>query len=172
VTLADARKHVIDFWKRQKAFELAMVDAQKMADKAKAAPSLREVVADSGIVITSPPFSWMSTGSLGFGQPELSRVPGIDLAGQDFMQAVFSQKVNGAGAAPNQPHTRVYVVRVLSEQPDEERLRSQFLDSGYNQFVIMLAQSEALQTSVEWYRGIEKQYQVKWQRPPDEGRRM
>ena len=54
----------------------------------------------------------------------------------------------------------------ISQEPDDERLRSQFLESGYNNLVLMLAQGEALHTSVEWYRGIADQYKVKWLRPP------
>ena len=106
------------------------------------------------------------------GQPELTQVPGIELAGREFMHAVFGLKPGETGIAPNQARATIYVVRVLTQEPDDERLRSQFLESGYNNLVIMLAQGEALHTSVEWYRGVADQYQVKWQRPPDERRRM
>ena len=35
VTLKDARPQIVEFWKKRKAFELAMSDAQKLAEKAK-----------------------------------------------------------------------------------------------------------------------------------------
>ena len=85
---------------------------------------------------------------------------------------MFARRASESGVAPNQSHAKIYVVRVLNQEPDDDRLRSQFLESGYNNLVIMLAQGEALHTSVEWYRGVADQYQVKWQRPPDERRRM
>jgi hypothetical protein len=114
----------------------------------------------------------MTSGGFGFGQPEMSTVAGIDLAGREFMQSVFALKTGESGVAPNQAHNKVYVVRAMKQDPDDDRLRSQFLESGYNQMVLMLAQGEALHTSVEWYRGIADQYQVKWQRPPNDERRM
>jgi hypothetical protein len=61
---------------------------------------------------------------------------------------------------------------VLTQDPEEDRLREQFLESGYNQMVLMLAQGEALQTSVDWYRGVADAYRVKWERPPADERRM
>jgi len=88
------------------------------------------------------------------------------------MQAVFALQQGQTGPAPNQAHSKVYVVKVLKQDPDDERLRSLFLDSGYNQLVIMLAQMEAGRTSYEWYRGVAKQYNVKWQRPPQEPMQM
>jgi hypothetical protein len=88
------------------------------------------------------------------------------------MQAVFALKPGESGAAPNQAHSTVYVVHVTSQDPDDERLRTQFLESGYNQLVLMLAQREALFTSVEWYQNVAQRYQVTWQRRPNEDRRM
>jgi hypothetical protein len=166
ITLADVRKEVVAFWKRQKAFELAKADAEKLAEKARGAMSLRDVVADPARIIAPPPFSWMTTGSIGFGRPEYSRPAGIELAGRDFMQAVFAMQPGETGVAPNNAHRIVYVVRVISQEPDDEKLQQQFLESGYNQLVMMVAQSETMYTSAQWWQGIEEKYQVKWQRPP------
>jgi len=171
VTLKEARPQIVEFWKTRQAYALALVEAQRLADKAKNAMSLVEVVPDAAKLVTPPAFSWMTPGSFGMSGPEMSPVPGIELAGQDFMQGVFSLQPGQCGAAPNQAHSVVYLVRVNSQDPDEEKLKSQFLESGYNQLVIMLAQRESLFTSVEWYRGVAREYQVKWQRPPDEQRR-
>ena len=88
------------------------------------------------------------------------------------MQGVFSLQPGQSGVAPNQAHSTVYVVRVLQQDPDDEKLRTQFLESGYNELVVMLGRNEAWTTSVGVIRGIEDQYHVKWQRPPDERRRM
>jgi hypothetical protein len=172
VTLKDARSQVIEFWKGRQAYELARAEAQRLADKAKSAMSLADVVPDATKIVTTPPFSWMTPGSFGMGGPELSPVQGIELAGQEFMQGVFSLLPGQSGVAPNQAHSKVYVVRVLQQDPDDEKLRTQFLESGYNELVVMLGRNEAWRTSVECIRGIEDQYHVKWQRPPDERRRM
>jgi hypothetical protein len=167
VTLADVRPQIVEFWKRQKAFELARVDAEKLAAKAQGPAALREVVPDPAKIVAPPAFSWMTTGAIGFGRPELSRPDGIDLAGQEFMEALFALRVGAAAAAPNQSHRICYVVRVLSQEPDDEKLQQQFLDSGYNQIVVQLAQGESMFTASQWWRDIEKRYQVNWERRPD-----
>jgi hypothetical protein len=175
VTLAEARPQVVAFWKKRRAFELAQAEARKLIEKLKAqgeGASLATVVPDPSRVVVTPPFSWMTTPHFGFGMPELSPVPGIELAGQQFMQAVFALQPGQTGLAPNQSHTKVYVVRVLGQEPDEETLRQRFLESGYNNFVLMLAQLEARQAAIGWYRGLEDRYQVKWVRPPQEVQRL
>jgi hypothetical protein len=170
VTLKDVREDVVKFWKQRKAFELAQAEAKKLADKTKSAGALAEAVPDSTKVVTPGAFSWMTTGGFGFGQPELSTVPGIELSGWEFMESVFALKPGETGAAPNQSHRKVYVVRVISQEPDEERLRTHFLESGYNNMVLMLAQMETFRTQNEWYRGLAESYEVKWERPPMEDR--
>jgi hypothetical protein len=170
-TLKEARPQVIEFWKKRQAFELAKVEAERLAEKARSKP-LGEVVPDSTKIITTPPFAWMTPGQFGMGGPELSQVPGIELAGQEFMRAVFAIPLNESGTAPNQAKSKIFVVRVLAQDPDDEQLKSRFLESGYNELVRSMAHFETLMTSHEWYRGVAKQYEVKWQRPPDERRRM
>jgi hypothetical protein len=174
-TLAEARPQVIEAWKEQKAYELALEEAKKkLADpKAKAAKSLAEFVTDPAKVITPLPFSWLTTSSLpfGFGMPEPSRVNGIDLSGREFMQAVFALELGEMGVAPNDAHSKVYLVKVLSQEPDEQNLRNQFLESGSTPQVAMVAREDMSQTFMDMYRGLEDRYQVKWQRPPFNQRR-
>lgn len=175
VTLQQVRPQVVALWKKRRALELAKAEARKLADKLAAqgeGASLATVVPDPGRVVVTPPFSWMTTPHFGLGIPEISPVPGIDLAGQEFMQAVFALQPGQTGIAVNQPRTKVYVVRILGQEPDEETLRQRFLESGYNNFVLMLAQMEARQAAVGWYRGLEERYQVKWLRPPDQVQRL
>ena len=62
----------------------------------------------------------MTTGGFGMGQPELSQVAGIELAGREFMQAVFALRPSESGVAPNQSHAKVYVVRAIKQEPDDE----------------------------------------------------
>jgi len=172
VTLKDARPQVVEFWKRRKAFELALADAQKLADKAKGSALLADVVPERNQLITPTAFSWMTTGGFGMGQPEMSAVPGIELAGREFMQGVFALAPGQAGVAPNQSHSKVYVVRATAQEPDDERLRTQFAEMGYNQLVLMLANGERQFAFIQTVRNIEDQYRVKWARAPRDDRRM
>ncbi len=166
----DVRKQIVEAWKLAQAFDLAKADAQKLADKAQGAASLKDVVADPTKVITTIPFSWLTTGSLAFGSgsPSLSTVPGIDLAGVEFMEAVFSLQPSQTGVAPNQSHRTVYVVRIVSQQPTDDVLKEMFLESGLSRPVQMVAQSDLARTGREMLDGIEKEMDLVWERPPIE----
>jgi hypothetical protein len=166
VTLNEARPQVVEFWKKQKAYELALAEAKSLAEKAKSATSLADVAPGATPIITPSPFAWMNAGGFGFQRPEMSAVEGIELPGHEFMEAVFALKPTDTGVAPDQAHSKVYVVRVNKQEPDDEQLRNQFLESGYNNMILVLAQGEALRTSIDWYRGIADQYKVEWIRPP------
>ena len=172
VTFDQVRDQAVEAWKMQKAFELSQDEAQKLAEKARSAASLKEVV-DPTKVVTTLPFSWLSTGSLafGFGEPSLSTIPGIDLAGHEFMEGVFSLHPGETGIAPDQPHKKVYVVRVLTQEPTDDVLKEQFLESGLNFQVMNVAQREMFRTSLAWYEELEKEMRLVWERPPIEDSR-
>ena len=94
----------------------------------------------------------------------------FELAGQEFMRGVFALAPGETGTAPNQPHTRVYVVRVVSQVPSDEILRTMFLESGMNRQLMSVAQGETLNTVVEWYEGLEREMNLVWERPPSSQR--
>ncbi|MDX1944525.1 MAG: hypothetical protein SFU86_03890, partial [Pirellulaceae bacterium] len=167
VTLKDVRDQVIEHWKREQAFLLAKQEAQKQADKAKGAKSLKDLF-EASKVVSPPPFSWLTTGSIGmgFGEPELSPVVGIDLPGRDFMKSVFALEPGQVGTAPNQSKARVYVVLVLAQEPSDEILRQQFLESGMNMELLAVAQREAFEVSLEWVEEVERDMKLVWVRPP------
>ena len=69
--------------------------------------------------------------------------------------------------------TRGFLGRRGGSDAVAERLPpGQFLESGYNNMILTLAQGEALRTSIDWYRGIADQYKVEWIRPPQDQRSM
>jgi hypothetical protein len=164
----EVRASLVEAWKFAKALELAKAEAQKQADKAKSTMSLKDAVADPTKVITTVPFSWLTSGSLAFGSgmPSLSTVPGIDLAGTEFMAAVFSLRPGETGTAPNQSHRTVYVVRVVSQEPSDDVLKEQFLESGQSMPVQMVAYLDRQRTSGEMFDGLEKEMGLVWERPP------
>ena len=112
----------------------------------------------------------LTTGSLAFGSgsPSLSAVPGIDLAGVEFMEAVFSLQPGQTGVAPNQSHRTLYVVRVVSQEPTDDVLKEMFLESGLSRPVQMVAQSDLMQTGREMFAGLNKEMDLVWERPPVE----
>jgi hypothetical protein len=172
-TFAEARPALVEAWKLDQAYQLALKDAEALADKSKKAESLKSAVSDPTKLIETPPFSWMSTGSMafGFGEPGLSAVPGIDLAGNDFMREVFTMSPGQTGVAPNHPHTTAYVVRVKSQTPDDKVLREQFLESGLNMQVLSVAQQETFEIASDWMEQVEERFGLEWHRVPQPGNR-
>jgi hypothetical protein len=105
-----------------------------LAAKAAKAPSLKEALPEDQAkkVLEPLPFSWLSRSGqpIAFGgAPRFSEVAGIPLAGQEFMEGVFNLQVGQAGVAVNQPHTTMYVVRVIAEEPALDIRREMFLSS-------------------------------------------
>jgi hypothetical protein len=128
-----------------------------LADKARTANApLAESIGkqDNLKVAETNEFSWMTTGSvpmgMGMGMPALSSVDGVDFAGQEFMQSVMALKPGEVGVAVNQPHTVVYVVRIVSESPPEEALREMFLQTGNSMELQQVAQMERSDMRRSW----------------------
>ena len=171
-TFEEAREDVVAAWKRQKAYEIARQEAEELAKKAEKAESLKDVT-DPNVVITPPAFSWLSMGSVPFGmnRPELSIVPGIELAGQEFMKDVFSISEGGAGTAVNQPHSRVYAVKVLKFEPKQEELRDRFAESGLFETMAVVG-AQWREAVADQRQHLDEEFDVSWQRPPQPGSRM
>lgn len=160
--LDEIRQEVIDVWKRRNAVDKAKAAAEAMAKEAAGKESLKAVFGDK--VLESNEFSWMTSGSVGFGMgmPSISRVENIDTPGAGFMEAVFSLKPGEAGVAVNHPRTKVYVVRIAREATSEEVRRTRFIMFGMSNDVAQLAQFEGERAIVDWFNDLEKEMQVEW----------
>jgi hypothetical protein len=170
--LKDIRDEVVDVWKQREALTIAQADAKSLAEKAKAAGKpLAESLGKEGNTKVSDTneFSWLTSGSvpMGMGMPALSSVDGVEHAGQEFMQSVMALKPGEVGTALNQPHTVVYVVRVVSESPPEDALREMFLQTGSSMELQQVAQMERSDMRRSWIEQIEREMAVKWERTPE-----
>ncbi len=153
----------------QKAFQLAREQANKEAERARSSSmSLGAMFGNdpNRKVIETDPFSWMTPANVPYLPPSVSRVPGIDYAGSEFMKAVFEQQVGGVGVAPDNPHKSVYLFTVKSEQPELEKLRDAFMRSGLTSGIAQLAQLENRELMSKWYQDFEKELGVEWVRDP------
>lgn len=170
-TLQDIRAEVVDAWKLREAYALAKAEAEKLAKAAKGDKPLKESLDEklAKTVLEPPEFTWLTRGAMpmGSGAPMLNVVEGVEHAGQDFMQAVFALKPGQVGVAANTPHTVVYVVRLVSESPDEEQRRRLFVEGGLTGDMGFLARVELQSFLNQWHRELEKEMQVKWSRPPE-----
>jgi len=69
--------------------------------------------------------------------------------------------------AVNTPQTVAYVIRLVSESPQEEQRRTQFVEGGLTGDMGFLARVELQGFLNQWHRDLEKEMQVKWHRPPE-----
>lgn len=132
---------------------------------------LRESLAEAqaAAVLEPPEFTWLTRGSLptGSGAPMLNTVEGVEFPSHDFMRAIFALKPGEIGVAVNGPQTVVYLVRVASESPDEETRRQQFAEGGLTGEINFLARVELQTFFNQWYRDVEREMEVRWNRPPE-----
>jgi hypothetical protein len=161
----DVQAAIVAAWKRNKAFELAKQEAADLAAKAKG-KELKEVVSDASKIITPPLFSWMTVGAVaaGAGEPRLSQVPGIELAGPEFMEALCNLPVGEAAAAANFNQTVVYVAKVIGQEPTDEVIRDRFLEGGINSQVQQIATVETFLRNQRKSQEIAKEFAVTWHR--------
>lgn len=172
----DVEEQLVKAAKMQEAFKLAKAEAERLAAQAreKGDESLRKSIGavDKAAAIVNPqPFSWLSTGFSpgGMGmrlQP--ADIPEVPYPGEEFMQTVLDLQPGEVGVAADQPQKRVYVIRVVSQTPDEDILRQMFLTKGVSdRNVSQQYNSERLATLASWMTNVlEKEMQLKWNRTP------
>jgi hypothetical protein len=163
---SEARDQVEAFWKQQEALKLAQAAAENLAEAANKGKELKTVVPDPKAIVEPAPFSWMTAGALGdqFSQtsPTISAVTGVEFAGQDFMRSVFDLPVGQTGVALNQPHSVVWVVRVVSEETNLEQDRARFLEMANSPTMLLSAYREQNQLMQDLYRELIERFDVKW----------
>jgi len=168
--LADVRDEVINAWKRGEAFQIAKAEAERMAKTLPGDKPLRESLGEAQApnVIEPPEFTWLTRGSLpmGSGAPMLNAVEGVEFPSHDFMRAVFALKPGEVGVAANGPQTTVYVARIAAESPDEETRRQLFAEGGVTGEMNFLARVELQTFFSQWYRDLEQEMKLHWNRPP------
>jgi hypothetical protein len=172
--LDEIRDDVTRAWRMQKAFEIAVQEAENAAQKVRAAageaPLPEAAGATQAQVVRPPAFSWMTSGSMPFGggAPYLSDVEGVDNPGHAFMEAVFRLQPGEVGVAPNEPKTIAYLVRLEDETPSEEDRRDTFWQTGiqFNVNLRYVAQLEQQRKIFAWLDEFEKEWALEWKRPP------
>jgi len=169
----EAEEAIVRGWKMQQAYEEALKEAKKLADQARDAENLHKAFPDgverAGAIQETKPFSWLTSGGLpfGMGNLQMSEIPEVPYAGEEFMQAVMDLKPGEVGFAPDQSHRRVYLIRVVSQTPDEDVLRQMFMLRGiHDPNVMMQYRSDRGQQLRTWFTNLEKEMQVNWNRPP------
>ncbi len=164
---------ILAAWKKEQAVKLAKAAAEELAKKAEGKASLKEVVPQADQVVAPPPFSWFTAGALPFGsqRPQRSSVVGIELAGDDFLQPACTAGQGEVVVGVNSPHSKVYAIKVLSQEPTDEVLRNQFLQSGITPAIKQLSQETMTQDYIAKMREIVEEFDLNWNRVPGAGDR-
>ncbi|MEM7456614.1 MAG: hypothetical protein AAF456_19875, partial [Planctomycetota bacterium] len=101
---------IVEFWRRQKAFEAAVAKAEGIAGSVSETDTLTTLYpADAN---ETGEFSWFNTA---MGEPRISDPIGVIGASDEFMNTAFSLGQYEAGVAPNVVRNTVYVIQRTSE---------------------------------------------------------
>ena len=163
------RDEVLRAWKMIEARKLALRQAKSLATEAeKAQKSLKLVFADRPDlrVVLPPKFSWMSFPNVASLQAaqyvRLSPVAGVEMAGEEFMRAVFSlEKPGQVAVAFNAPKTIAYVVQLTEFSPAYEVRKSLFEVDDFRKYAAVGAEDQQ-QMERAWLKEIEKSAGFEW----------
>ncbi len=170
---ADVRDEVERVWKLIEARPLARELAGQIAKDTAAGQPLTAAAAaameqnEDLEVVEVGPFTWLTRGTAPFGSPPmLSQPEGLEMPGAALMAAVFALEPGQTTVAFNEPETVCYAIRLASMEPDEETLRSRFVDDGTDaRRLAVLASREAGGVMSRWLEAVEERNGVEWKRP-------
>lgn len=175
VTFDEAKEDIVEYWKYQKAVDLAKEAAASMAKQSEG-KKLAEVFADK--VMNSEQFSWFSAPmSMPFNQnsgPTISsifvtlpsgKVDTLSRLGNDFMRDVFKLKANEVAVTTDEARENVYVVQMI-ETTEIDAVVAQ--GAVANQQTVsptagQIANIDVTSTDTsKWLEQMEKKWKVRW----------
>ena len=164
------RGRVLTAWKLVQARQLAMAEAEELAEEARRADGpIRTVVGDTRPVIEPEPFTWLTFGlvpqTYPGQEPMLNDVEGIDTPGSDFMRAVFALREGGIGVAPNEPRSIFYVVRMVGSSPPEDVLWDQFQREPFESYRAA-GRSDQRQLQLAIFEKVREEAGLEWLHRP------
>jgi hypothetical protein len=168
-TFAEVQEDVQRVWRLLEARPLATKQAEAIVALAPGSTLAEAVAGQEGVEATTVgPFTWLTRGTAPFGSaPVLSQPAGVQMAGEDFMEAVFGLEPGERAVAFNEPQTICYAIRLAGFEPVEETLRERFVDASTDpRRLSMMAEDETREVRSRWLEEIEKRYAVEWKREP------
>ncbi len=161
------REEVLRAWKMIDARKLALKEAESLAALArKDSKPLALVFAGRPKlhVLTPPPFTWMTGGSVSMSYSQravVSNVEGINYAGDEFMRTVFDLEPGQVGAAMNAPETTAYVVQLNALYPSFKVLWNQFTAVDFRTYQ-SVGQGDRNRMVAAWLKEIKTDADFKW----------
>jgi hypothetical protein len=166
---ADVREEVERVWRLMEARPLAKKRAEGIAATAVGKELTAAIAGQEGMEVTKVgPFTWLTRGTAPFGSaPMISQPAGVQMAGNEFMEAVFGLEPGGTATAFNEPKTICYGIRLVAYEPEEAVLQERFADVSTDpRRLATLADDETREVRDLWMAGIEKRFGVEWKRDP------
>jgi hypothetical protein len=167
-TFDDVRDDVEFSWRIVEGRGLARKKAEELAARARTEKQSFEMLLGGNTALKAAkivPFTWLSTGPNG--QPVLSQPEGVQMPGEDFMEAVFGLEPEQTAVAFNEPRTVCYAIRLDAVEPPAAELREKFLEAKSDPRRIgAVAQGEFSRSFGDWLTGLEKRYGLTWIRQP------
>jgi hypothetical protein len=167
-TFDDVRDDVEFSWRIVEGRGLARKKAEELAARARTEKQSFEMLLGGNTALKAAkiaPFTWLSTGPNG--QPVLSQPEGVQMPGEDFMEAVFGLEPEQTTVAFNEPRTVCYAIRLDAVEPPAAELREKFLEAKSDPRRIgAVAQGEFSRSFGDWLTGLEKRYGLTWTRQP------
>ena len=171
-SLEKAREEVISQWKIAAGRKLARSKAESLAARARKLrnETLEDLFSkEPGVSVRHiNSFSWMKQDfdfqnmyNRNQRPPRISDVPGIEMAGDEFMRTVFRLEVGQVGVAMNQNQTVAYVVRITRLDPSSTILRDLFMSMSFETYAAASANDQTdLQQA--WWKGVERNAGLAW----------
>jgi hypothetical protein len=171
-TFDKAKSDVERAWKIVEGRPLARKLAEELAKQAVDGKTLESAVAARTegpklAAATVGPFTWMARAGTFGTAPTLAQPDGLSMPGEEFMKAVFALEPGQTAVAFNEPRTVCYAIRLVSYEPDQEKLREQFVDPGFDQRrIAVLARQQEGDAIGRWIEDVERRYALQWKRSP------
>lgn len=172
-TFSAAKQGVEQAWRIVEARGLARARAEEIAAAAngkdlKSAAAAKAEGKEGPEIVKAGPFTWLTQGTIPLGTPPtLSQPEGISMPGDEFMKAVFALAPGETAVAFNEPQTVCYVIKLVSLEPAEDKLRDRFVAERNDQRrLAMVAQREFSGAMDTWVEGLESRYALSWKREP------
>ncbi len=157
----EARDDVEQFWKRERALELATAAAAEVAEQLNASgQSLTE--RNPGQAKNTGDFTWHTQTSL------FPVLPGNIRPGEEFMKTAFSTEPGQAGIATDALRENVFVIQPIRRDPrTREELEALFFESlsanqGVGAGLSQLYQNQLREMYRDWFEKLDDEYDVKW----------
>ena len=162
-TLDEARESIINYWKRNKAVEIAIQEAEKIAnDLNQDSDKLLNELYPEKAKLTGQ-FTWFSSfGRFAYGAPE-----GVKSPGEEFMGVAFDLQPRKAGFALNELRDEAYVIQSVQPEDAQTDLAADYIEKQF--FMTKQLPREVVSAKVlyrrrmnqDWLRQFRKSMDVK-----------